>query len=56
MVQTIVTSTRISVQGEFVKKLSDGRVMVRVGEARYIGKPIQRVIEQVRNLRMVKPA
>jgi hypothetical protein len=42
MVQTIQTATHISVQGEFVKKLTDGRVVVRVGDINYTGKPIKR--------------
>ncbi|MEM8658302.1 MAG: hypothetical protein AAGF22_09410 [Pseudomonadota bacterium] len=40
MLQTIVTSSYISVQGEFVKTMADGKIMIRVGRARYVGNPI----------------
>jgi len=41
MLQTIITASHISVQGEFVKRLADGRVMVRVGRTKFIGNPIR---------------
>ncbi|NNU79232.1 hypothetical protein HMH01_02160 [Halovulum dunhuangense] len=40
MYRTIVTSSHISVQGEFVKRLPDGREVVRVGDAEYVGMPV----------------
>jgi len=40
MLKTIVTARHISVQGEFVKRMVDGRVMVRVGQTYYVGKPV----------------
>lgn len=42
MLQTILTSSRISVQGEFVRAFNDGRVMIRVGQSLYVGNPVQR--------------
>ena len=45
MLQTIVTAGQISVQGAFVKQMHDGRIMVRVGEAYYVGKPVDRAEE-----------
>gem|GEM_PF-931114 len=42
MVQTIETASRISVQGEFVRKLADGRVEVRVGELTFAGLPVKK--------------
>ena len=41
MLQTIVTASHIFIQGELVKKLADGRVMVRVDGMKYIGKPVR---------------
>ncbi|MEM9228172.1 MAG: hypothetical protein AAGB10_01055 [Pseudomonadota bacterium] len=43
MLQTIVTSSYISVQGEFVKMMADGQIMIRVGRERYVGNPISSV-------------
>lgn len=40
MLQTIQTGTHISIQGEFVRKYPDGNIMVRVGPAYYVGKPV----------------
>ncbi|WP_112321148.1 hypothetical protein [Oceanibium sediminis] len=54
MVQTIVTSSHISVQGEFVKRLSDGRIVVRVGDAKFVGHPVARAVEAIRKLGIVK--
>lgn len=40
MVKTIETASHISVQGEFVRKLPDGRVVVRVGNTTFAGIPV----------------
>jgi len=40
MMQTIVTSSHISVQGEVVRRLANGMVIIRVGTSEYIGRPI----------------
>ena len=40
MLRTIQTGTHISIQGEFVRNYPDGNVMVRVGQAFYVGKPV----------------
>lgn len=42
MYQTIRVSSCVSVQGEFVECLSDGRVVIRVGESEYRGQPVVR--------------
>ena len=42
MLQTILTSSRISVQGEFVREFNDGRVMIRVGKSLYVGNPVKK--------------
>lgn len=47
MLQTIMTASHISVQGEFVKRLADGRVMVRVGAMRFVGNPIRAMYSNV---------
>jgi len=41
MLQTIVTGSHISVQGEFVRKIGPDQVMIRVGEALFVGRPVQ---------------
>lgn len=40
MYQTIQVSSRVSVQGEIVEKLPDGRVVIRDGLNLYRGLPI----------------
>ncbi len=40
MLRTITMGTCVSVQGIFVKSLPDGRVLVRVGEQVFSGKPV----------------
>lgn len=40
MLQTIQTGSHISIQGEFVRRYEDGRVMVRVGQSLYVGRPM----------------
>jgi hypothetical protein len=47
MLKTVMTSTCISVQGEFVRKFDDGRVMVRVGNSFHVGLPVQRVVRSI---------
>lgn len=41
MYQTIQLSSCVSVQGEFVEALGDGRIAVRDGKTVYRGRPIQ---------------
>ncbi|WP_256415862.1 hypothetical protein [Ruegeria sp. HKCCD8929] len=41
MLRTITLGSCISVQGTFVRKLSDGRIAVRVGDKIYMGRPVQ---------------
>ena len=38
--QTIVTSSHLVVQGEEVKRLANGMVIIRVGTSEYIGRPV----------------
>lgn len=40
MLKTIKVASCISVQGTFVKRLADGRLVVRVGERTFEGLPI----------------
>jgi hypothetical protein len=42
MYQTIQVSSCVSVQGEVVEALGDGRVVIRDGQTEYRGRPIQR--------------
>lgn len=44
MYQTIQLSSRVSVQGEIVERLPDGRVVVRDGLNVYRGQPIMPVV------------
>jgi hypothetical protein len=41
MLTTIVMGSCVSVQGHFVRSLSDGRVIVRVGAKEYAGRPVK---------------
>jgi hypothetical protein len=43
MVRTITIGGYISVQGLWVRDLSDGRVVVRVGQREYVGYPVARI-------------
>lgn len=43
MMCTIMIGLYSSVQGQFVTRLQDGRVVVRVGETVYTGRPVSRV-------------
>ena len=40
MLRTITLGSCVSVQGVFVRDLPDGRVLVRVGEREFAGRPI----------------
>jgi hypothetical protein len=51
MMQTIVTSSHISVQGEVVKRLANGMVIIRVGTSEYIGRPVAAVRKMVSSSR-----
>jgi len=42
MLKTITVGSCISIQGTFVKTLADGRIVVRVGERTFEGKPVTR--------------
>jgi hypothetical protein len=43
MFQTIQIASCVSVQGDFVEALGDGRVVIRVGATQYRGRPIQEI-------------
>ena len=43
MLRTIMIGTCMSVQGLFVRRLEDGRMVVRVDDRLYAGTPIERV-------------
>lgn len=40
MIRTITVGTHISVQGLFESDLGNGRIVVRVGDQTYVGKPV----------------
>ena len=40
MIRTIVIGKYISVQGNFVKNLPGGKMMVRVGDRMFAGRPV----------------
>ena len=40
MLTTIIIGTCVSIQGNFVRKLANGMVTVRVGETLYTGRPV----------------
>ncbi|MEE4345579.1 MAG: hypothetical protein V2I53_02235 [Paracoccaceae bacterium] len=40
MLRTIILGSCVSVQGTYVRTLSDGRVMVRVGSREFAGLPV----------------
>ncbi|SMR82499.1 hypothetical protein SAMN04488030_2852 [Aliiroseovarius halocynthiae] len=42
MLKTIMIGTYSMVQGQFVKTLSDGRLVVRVGDRLHVGWPVKR--------------
>lgn len=41
MVRAVVLSSHVTVQGVYVRTLSDGRVVVRVGQRQYAGTPVE---------------
>lgn len=44
MLRTITIGSSISVQGNFVRELTDGRIEVRVGDQLFIGRPVKRPV------------
>ena len=40
MLRTINVGNYLSIQGQFVKTLADGRITVRVGDRIYTGRPV----------------
>ena len=44
MVKTITVGDYISVQGLWVRNLADGRMVVRVGQEEFVGRPITKVL------------
>ncbi|MBZ4020920.1 hypothetical protein CKO11_00405 [Rhodobacter sp. TJ_12] len=42
MLRTIVVGSCVSVQGTFENQLENGKIVVRVGERLYAGKPVLR--------------
>ncbi|WP_176224323.1 hypothetical protein [Maritimibacter sp. HL-12] len=40
MVRTITVGNYLSIQGLFVRKLGDGRIVVRIGKEEYTGRPV----------------
>ena len=40
MLRTIILGSCVSVQGTFVRKLTNGKVLVRVGKRLYEGMPV----------------
>ncbi|MFC6582403.1 hypothetical protein [Sulfitobacter aestuariivivens] len=42
MLRTITLGTCVSIQGIFVKEMPDGRIVVKVDDAVFAGKPIIR--------------
>ena len=40
MVKTIAVGTCVFIQGVFVRKLADGKMVVRVGQKTYTGTPV----------------
>lgn len=43
MVRTVILSSCVTVQGIFVRMLDDGRMVVRVGDRTYAGRPVSEV-------------
>jgi hypothetical protein len=44
MIRTILLGSCVSVQGIFVRKLSNGRIVVRVGDRTYEGVPVPELV------------
>lgn len=40
MLRTITLGTCVSVQGMFIRKLADGKIVVRVGDKTFVGYPV----------------
>ncbi|PRY93025.1 hypothetical protein BCF33_1890 [Hasllibacter halocynthiae] len=40
MIRTITIGDHLSVQGAFVRELSGGRILVRVGQSTFAGRPV----------------
>lgn len=40
MVKTITVGNYISVQGMYVRDLSDGRMVIRIGQQEFTGRPV----------------
>ncbi len=40
MVRTITVGSYVSVQGLYVRELTDGRIVVRVGHQEFVGRPV----------------
>lgn len=41
MIRTIITGSRVLVQGIFVRALANGKIVVRVGDKVYVGKEVK---------------
>lgn len=44
MLKTILVGSCVSVQGIFVRKLEDGKIVVRVGDRLYQGMPVSGLV------------
>jgi hypothetical protein len=42
MIRTIVVGSCVSVQGQFVRNLDNGRIVIQVGDQMYSGRPIDK--------------
>lgn len=40
MVRTITVGSAVSIQGIYVRDLDDGRIVVRVGNQEFVGRPV----------------
>lgn len=43
MLRTITVGSCVSVQGYVVRTLADGRIVVRVGDQMYAGRPVEKL-------------
>ena len=46
MVKTITVGDYISVQGLWVRNLADGRMVVRVGQKEFVGRPVTKAVQE----------
>ncbi len=46
MVKTITLGNYISVQGLWVRDLADGRMVVRVGQKEFVGRPVAKDLRE----------